>query len=113
LREPSMVPVEILMSESQERMLAIVAPDDVAETLELCHKWGALATVVGEVTEGERLVISWHGETIVDVEPGSLADDGPVYHRPIARPDAEQDALIADSSDKLPRPKTGDELRAT
>jgi phosphoribosylformylglycinamidine synthase len=113
LREPSMVPVEILMSESQERMLAIVAPDDVAETLELCHKWGALATVVGEVTEGERLVISWHGETIVDVEPGSLADDGPVYHRPFARPDAEQDALIADSSDKLPRPVSGDELRAT
>jgi phosphoribosylformylglycinamidine synthase len=113
LREPSMVPVEILMSESQERMLAIVAPEDVAETLELCHKWGALATVVGEVTEGERLVISWHGETIVDVEPGSLADDGPVYNRPIARPDTEQDALIADSSDKLTRPTTGEEIRAT
>ncbi len=113
LREPSMVPVEILMSESQERMLAIVAPENVAEALELCHKWGALATEVGEVTDGDRLVISWHGETIVDVEPGSLADDGPVYHRPFARPNVEQDALIADTSGNLARPSTGDELRAT
>ncbi|HVW80937.1 MAG TPA: phosphoribosylformylglycinamidine synthase subunit PurL [Mycobacteriales bacterium] len=113
LREASMVPVEILMSESQERMLAIVAPEHVDEALALCQKWGALATVVGEVTDGDRLVISWHGETIVDVDPGSLADDGPVYHRPFARPDTEQDALAADSSAKLPRPSTGDELRAT
>ena len=113
LREPSMVPVEILMSESQERMLAIVTPEAVEETLELCRKWGALATVVGEVTDGDRLVIKWHGETIVDVEPGSLADDGPVYHRPFARPDDEQDALQADTSATLPRPSTGEELRDT
>jgi phosphoribosylformylglycinamidine synthase len=113
LREASMLPVEILMSESQERMLAIVTPDAVEETLSLCDKWGALATVVGTVTEGDRLVIKWHGETIVDVEPGSLADDGPVYNRPIARPDAEQDALIADTSAHLTRPTTGDELRET
>jgi phosphoribosylformylglycinamidine synthase len=108
-----MLPVEILMSESQERMLAIVAPESVDEALALCAKWGALATVVGEVTDGDRLVISWHGETIVDVEPGSLADDGPVYHRPLARPDAEQDALAADTSATLVRPSTADELLET
>ncbi|HEX3705714.1 MAG TPA: phosphoribosylformylglycinamidine synthase subunit PurL [Mycobacteriales bacterium] len=113
LREASMLPVEILMSESQERMLAIVAPESVDEALALCAKWGALATVVGRVTEGDRLVIKWHGETIVDVEPGSLADDGPVYHRPLARPDAEQDALTADSSAHLARPASGDELLQT
>jgi phosphoribosylformylglycinamidine synthase subunit PurL len=113
LREASMLPVEILMSESQERMLAIVAPDSVDEALALCAKWGALATVVGKVTAGDRLVIKWHGETIVDVEPGSLADDGPVYNRPLARPDAEQDALIADTSAALARPATGEELRDT
>jgi phosphoribosylformylglycinamidine synthase subunit PurL len=113
LREASMVPVEILTSESQERMMAIVTPDNVEEALALCAKWGALATVVGEVTDGERLVITWHGETVVDVIPGSLADDGPVYHRPIQRPDAEQDALIADDSSRLPRPSTADELRET
>jgi phosphoribosylformylglycinamidine synthase subunit PurL len=112
LREASMVPVEILTSESQERMMAIVSPANVEATLALCAKWGALATVVGEVTDGERLIITWHGETVVDVVPGSLADDGPVYHRPIARPDDEQDALNAAGSKTLPRPSAPDELRA-
>ncbi|HEX3824246.1 MAG TPA: phosphoribosylformylglycinamidine synthase subunit PurL [Mycobacteriales bacterium] len=113
LREASMVPVEILTSESQERMLAIVEPANVAAVLALCEKWGALATVVGTVTDTGRLVITWHGETVVDVVPGSLADDGPVYHRPIQRPDLEQDALAADSSASLPRPSTGEALRET
>jgi phosphoribosylformylglycinamidine synthase II len=93
LREASMVPTEILASESQERMLAIVTPDNLAAVLAIAEKWGVLATAIGEVTEGTRLQILWHGEAVVDVEPGSLADDGPVYHRPIARP-ADQDALI-------------------
>jgi phosphoribosylformylglycinamidine synthase len=78
-----------------------------------CKKWGVLATVIGEVTDGDHLVITWHGETVVDAPPGSLADDGPVYQRPLARPDEAQDALVADSSTALPRPSTGDELRET
>jgi len=64
------------------------------------------------VTDGHSLVVEWHGETIVDVPPASLAADGPVYHRPLARPDS-QDALIADSPDSLARPSTAEELRAT
>ncbi|HTW19315.1 MAG TPA: phosphoribosylformylglycinamidine synthase subunit PurL [Mycobacteriales bacterium] len=112
LREPSMSPLEVITSESQERMLAIVAPGNVAAVLAHCAKWGVLATVIGEVTDGDRLVVTWYGETVVDVPPGSLADDGPVYHRPVARPDAEQDALNADTSSRLPRPRTADQLRA-
>jgi phosphoribosylformylglycinamidine synthase len=113
LREASMSPLEVLTSESQERMLAIITPDNVDAVLELCDRWGVLATVIGEVTGGDRLVISWRDEVVVDVPPGSLADDGPVYARPIARPDDEQDALQADRSDSLPRPSTADELQAT
>ncbi|HWC35399.1 MAG TPA: phosphoribosylformylglycinamidine synthase subunit PurL [Mycobacteriales bacterium] len=113
LREASMSPLEVLTSESQERMLAIVEPANVAAVLDRCNRWGVVATVIGEVTDTGRLVVDWHGETVVDVPPGSLADDGPVYHRPLARPDAAQDALMADSSARLPRPATGDELRET
>ncbi|MFL6156546.1 MAG: AIR synthase related protein, partial [Marmoricola sp.] len=67
---------------------------------------------VGEVTDGDRLIIDWHGETVVDVPPRSVAHDGPTYHRPFARPDW-QDALQADGAEKLARPSSGEELRAT
>jgi phosphoribosylformylglycinamidine synthase subunit PurL len=113
LREASMSPIEVLTSESQERMLAIVRPANVAEVLALCARWGVIATVIGEVTDGDHLVVTWHDEVVVDVPPRSLADEGPVYHRPMARPDAEQDALAADSSATLPRPSTAEELQAT
>jgi phosphoribosylformylglycinamidine synthase len=113
LREPSMSPLEVLTSESQERMLAIVEPGNVAAVLDRCTRWGVVATVIGEVTETGRLVVKWHGETVVDAPPGSLADDGPVYQRPLARPDDAQDSLAADTSARLPRPSTGNELRET
>ncbi|MCA1711085.1 MAG: phosphoribosylformylglycinamidine synthase subunit PurL [Actinobacteria bacterium] len=93
LREASMEPHEVLASESQERMLAIVTPDNLQQVLEIAHKWGVLATPIGEVTDGDRLVVTWHDEVVVDVPPGSLADDGPVYSRPIDKP-ADQDFLV-------------------
>ena len=71
-----------------------------------------LATVIGEVTDGDRLEITWHGETVVDVPPRTVAHEGPVYERPVERP-ASQDHLNADTSAHLPRPRTGEELRAT
>ncbi|MCW2735634.1 phosphoribosylformylglycinamidine synthase subunit PurL [Nocardioides sp.] len=94
LREASMEPHEVLASESQERMLAIVTPADLPAVLAIADKWGVLATAIGEVTEGDRLVVTWHDAVVVDVPPGSLADDGPVYQRPIERP-ADQDELAA------------------
>ncbi|HUS21262.1 MAG TPA: AIR synthase related protein, partial [Aeromicrobium sp.] len=78
----------------------------------ICAKWEVEATVIGEVTEDGKLVIDWHGQTVVDVPPRTVAHDGPVYHRPIERP-ATQDALQADAAEALPRPQSGDELRDT
>ncbi|WP_225727770.1 MULTISPECIES: phosphoribosylformylglycinamidine synthase subunit PurL [unclassified Nocardia] len=112
LRAKNMTPAEILSSESQERMCAVVTPDNVDAFMAVCRKWDVLATVIGEVTDGDRLVVTWHGETVVDVPPRTVAHEGPVYQRPVRRPD-EQDALIADTPDKLSRPKTGEELRET
>ena len=112
LRAANMTPAEILSSESQERMCAVVAPENVEKFMAVCRKWEVIATVIGEVTEGDRLQISWHGECVVDVPPRTVAHEGPVYQRPLARPDW-QDALNADTTAALPRPKTGEELRAT
>jgi len=112
LRASGMTPAEILSSESQERMCAVVTPANAEAFLAVCRKWDTLATVIGEVTEGDRLVIDWHGETVVDVPPRTVAHDGPVYRRPVQRNDEAQNALIADTPDLLPRPAAPSELRA-
>src|SRR6202008_2154387 len=112
LRAKGMTPAEILSSESQERMCAVVRPSDVDAFLRVCATGDVTATEIGEVTDGNRLVIAWHGETVVDVPPRTVAHEGPVYRRPVARPES-QDALNADRSTGLPRPVTGDEMRAT
>src|SRR5260370_41181719 len=105
LRDPSLGPPEILMSESQERMMAVVEPDRVDGFLAVCAKWDVRAAVIGEVTGTGRLVMTWHGEVVVDIPPGSAAD-GPVYHPPVSRPPAH-DPLVADSASALPRPLDG------
>jgi len=112
LRDSTLSPEEILMSESQERMMAVVEPQHVGRFLEICAKWDVLATVVGEVTGDGRLRIEWHSETVVDVDPKTVAFDGPVYERTCARPSG-QDKVEADGPDELARPTTGDELAAT
>jgi len=86
LRDPSLSPEEILMSESQERMCAIVEPSKIARFLEICKKWDVTVTVIGEVTDGDRLEITWNGEVIVNVPPRTVAHEGPVYNRPLAQP---------------------------
>lgn len=110
LRDPNLSPEEILMSESQERMCAIVEPSKIARFLEICKKWDVTATVIGEVTAGERLIITWHGEVIVDVPPRTVAHEGPVYNRPMAKPDY-LDSLTSQVL-SLPMPKTAEEIRA-
>ncbi|MFE6052107.1 phosphoribosylformylglycinamidine synthase subunit PurL [Kitasatospora sp. NPDC056446] len=113
LRDHTLSPEEILMSESQERMCAIVEPDKVDRFLEICEKWDVIANVIGEVTDGERLEIFWHGELVVDVPPRTVAHEGPTYERPYARP-SWQDALQADAptAERLARPTTGEGLKA-
>jgi phosphoribosylformylglycinamidine synthase II len=105
-REPGMSAVEVMTSESQERMLVIVQPDDLAEVLGLCERWEIDATVVGRVTESRRFRVfdgvfdapgngdaTSDGEPLADVPVASLGD-GPLYDRPRVRP-AGQDALQA------------------
>lgn len=99
------------MSESQERMMAVVTPDKLDAFMAIAEKWDVEAVVLGEVTDGENLVITWHGDVVVDVPPRSVAHDGPVYERPLARPEY-LDAMQDDVSSLLRRPASGHELRA-
>jgi phosphoribosylformylglycinamidine synthase II len=104
------------MSESQERMMAIVTPQDVGAFMAICAKWDVQATVIGEVTDTGRLEMSWHGDQVVDIPPASAAAEGPLYDRPARRPES-QDELIADDPARLARPTASDagfraELRA-
>jgi phosphoribosylformylglycinamidine synthase subunit PurL len=86
LRDETLTAEEILMSESQERMMAIVAPDKLERFLAITGKWDVETSVLGDVTDTGRLIISWRGETIVDVDPKTVAIDSPVYERPYHRP---------------------------
>jgi phosphoribosylformylglycinamidine synthase subunit PurL len=112
LRDPSLGPAEILMSESQERMMAIVEPRNVPAFLGICARWEVPATVIGEVTGTRRLQMTWHGDLVVDIAPETAASQGPVYDRPVRRP-ASQDALAASGPARLPRPAGGAELKET
>ncbi len=92
LREPSMEAWEVLVSESQERMLALVDPARLPDVLEVCRRWGILANVLGEMTPGHEggglLRVRFRGEVVAEVPAASLADDGPVYSRPLVPPAA-------------------------
>ena len=110
LRDPTLTAEEILMSESQERMMAVVKPEKLDAFLAVVNKWDVETSVLGEVTDTGRLIIHHHGEEIVNVDPRTVAIDGPVYERPVAYP-TWIDALQADSADKLARPTSGAELK--
>ena len=111
LRAPSLTAGEILMSESQERMMAVVAPERLEDFMAVIDRWDVEASVIGEVNDSGRLTIDHFGERIVDVDPRTVAHEGPTYERPYARP-AWQDALNADTSDRLARPDTSQALAA-
>jgi len=83
LREEGMPAAEILVSESQERMLAEVRPEDLDAVLAVCARWDLLATDIGTVTEGGRLVARMDGEVVVDLPASALTDDAPMYGVPV------------------------------
>jgi phosphoribosylformylglycinamidine synthase len=87
LREPGMEPFEILTSESQERMLAIVAPERLGDVRAVCEKWGLASAVIATLVPGGALSVRGAGEVIAQVPASSLADDGPEYDRPIEAED--------------------------
>lgn len=109
LRDPTLTAGEILMSESQERMMAIVDPAKLDAFTAIIDKWDVEAAVIGEVTGDGRLTIDHHGKRIVDVDPKTVASEGPVYDRPYKRPEW-QDELQQDTSGRLGRPGSPDEL---
>ena len=110
LRDDTLTAEEILMSESQERMMAIVRPEKLDDFLAITAKWEVETSVLGEVTDTGRLIIHWQGETIVDVDPKTVAIDSPVYERPYHRP-AWLDGVQADTVLGKPRAQTPEELR--
>lgn len=87
LRAENMLAAEILSSESQERMCAIVRPEDVVRFREICAHWDVTCAEIGEVTDGEHLLIRHRGELVVDAPAHTIAHEGPVYERPWARPE--------------------------
>lgn len=96
LRDPTLTAGEILMSESQERMMAIVSTAHLSEFEDIVRKWDVEYAVIGTVTGDGRLTVDHHGQRIVDVDPKTVAIDSPVYDRPYAKP-AWQDALNANT----------------
>ena len=103
LREPSMEPFEILTSESQERMLAIVRPDDIAAVKGVCARWGLSANEIGRLRAGGQLFVRHRGQVVARVSPRALAEDAPVYNRSMIRP-AWLDELRSDDPASAPPP---------
>lgn len=102
LRDDSLTPEEILMSESQERMMAVVPKKDLKAFEAIVNKWEVEYSVLGEVIKEPRLYINWGDEEIVNVPPRSVAHDGPVYDRPVKKP-SYQDKLNKETSKGLAR----------
>ncbi len=105
-REPGMEPFEVMTSESQERMLAIVEPERLEEVLEIARRWEIRATVIGHVTDTGLLRVFDRegGEMIADVPAKSLEDEAPLYNRPLAEP-ADLAERRADDAAALPAPE--------
>ena len=104
-REPGMEAWEVMTSESQERMLAIVTPESLDRVVEVCRRWEVRAAVVGRVTDSGRLRIldGWDGPVLADVPAATLHEDAPLYDRPRSRP-ADLDERQGDDPARLPRP---------
>jgi phosphoribosylformylglycinamidine synthase subunit PurL len=85
-REEGMTPYEIMLSESQERMLLVAEPDRVEEILSVCARWDLDAAVIGRVTDTRRLVLKDRDRTVAEVPIEALTDDAPVYDRPAQVP---------------------------
>src|SRR6202043_2094116 len=85
-RETGMTPYEIMLSESQERMLLIAEKGRERQVLDVFKKWGLDAVVAGTVTEGGMAQVLHHGEVAAEIPPHPLAEEGPIYQRPISQP---------------------------
>ena len=87
-RADDMTPYEMLLSESQERMLLVARAGEEKRVEEIFSRWGLDAVVVGRVTGDGRMVVRWHGDTVVDIPVDAVAASAPLYDRPVVRPAA-------------------------
>jgi phosphoribosylformylglycinamidine synthase len=85
-RETGMTPYEMMLSESQERMLMVLKPGREAEAEAIFKKWELDFAVIGEVTDTGRMELVWNGETVADIPLDPLADEAPLYERPYTKP---------------------------
>jgi phosphoribosylformylglycinamidine synthase len=104
MREHGMTPYELLLSESQERMLMVCARGREARLIELVARWGLDVCEIGTVTDSGRFVGTWHGETVVDIPVSALVDDAPKYDRPMEAPPSPPTLDL----DALPAPSDAD-----
>jgi phosphoribosylformylglycinamidine synthase subunit PurL len=99
-REEGMTPYEMMLSESQERMLMVLKPGREAEAEKIFRKWELDFAVIGEVTDTGRMELVWNGETVADIPLDPLADEAPLYERPYATPKAPEPLTdVPESSD--------------
>jgi phosphoribosylformylglycinamidine synthase II len=99
-RETGMTPYEMMLSESQERMLMVLKPGREAEAEAIFCKWELDFAVIGEVTDTGRMELEWNGETVANIPLGPLADEAPLYERPYAIPKPPEPLTdIPESSD--------------
>ncbi|MGH2698709.1 MAG: phosphoribosylformylglycinamidine synthase subunit PurL, partial [Actinomycetota bacterium] len=101
-REPNMEPFEVMISESQERMLAVVEATDTDEVLAVCAKWDLEARVLGDITKTGRVEVVDRGTVVADVPSLALAEEGPVYERPPERPGWLAETNAASAGDAAP-----------
>jgi phosphoribosylformylglycinamidine synthase subunit PurL len=109
LREAGLTPYEILLSESQERMLIVAERGREAELQAVFEKWDLHAVVIGRITDDHRWRARWHGQVVADLPIGALADDAPVYDRPAVRPKTQPRSKPASAGK---HPETAKALRA-
>lgn len=112
-REAGMSAYEMMLSESQERMLVVVEKGKEAEAIAIFDKWGLASAVVGRVTDDGMLRLLHHGEVVAEVPVKTLADDAPVYHRPSAVPAYYEANANVDPVAAIPEPAdANDTLKA-
>lgn len=112
MRESGMTPYEIMLSESQERMLLVAREGREAEVIALFEKWGLDVAVIGNVTSSGHLKLFWHGEQVADLPIDPLTEGAPVYDRPHHRP-ADLDILQGFKPETLEQPKDLGEVLET
>ncbi|MBI2821017.1 MAG: phosphoribosylformylglycinamidine synthase subunit PurL [Acidobacteria bacterium] len=103
-REPGMIPYEIMLSESQERMLLVAEKGDEERVLQIFRKWDLDAVVIGRVTEDGMLTVKDHGAVVACIPNRVLAEEGPVYDRPVREPDYIHTSRPLDAT-AIPEPR--------